>query len=353
LRRYVVFSVLRGVGLVLLVLVVVGGIIQLVGQFDDVGIANYGLAEALSYVLLNMPRTVFQSLPAAALIGTLMSLGNLAVHHELVVMRAAGISKLRVLSTVALAGFVLMVVMTLLGESLAPTLGAYAREMRAQAMLEDGALADSQSTWFKEGDVIFNLRRNAAVPGFSGGIYFFEINDRKSLRNIARADSADVDSDELWVLSNYGETSFWDERVDALKQTESIREYDLRSDLLGLSVVRHDLLDMPALQSYIAYLEENGLSANSYLIAYWSRIASVVAVLFMTLLAVPFVFGSMRSSASGARLVIGLVIGLGFYAFDQMFQNSGEVFEIDPLFVAWAPTAALGIATGIAVLRFR
>ena len=73
-------------------------------------------------MLLRLPRKIFDSLPAAALIGSLLSLGNLAVHRELIVMRASGISSAQLLGAVGLAGFGLAVVMALLGESLAPSL---------------------------------------------------------------------------------------------------------------------------------------------------------------------------------------------------------------------------------------
>ncbi len=85
-------------------------------------------------MLLRLPRKIFDTLPAAALIGSLLSLGNLAVHRELVVMRASGISSLQLLGTVGLAGIGLAVLMALLGESLAPSLAGYANEMRTQAL---------------------------------------------------------------------------------------------------------------------------------------------------------------------------------------------------------------------------
>ena len=83
----------------------------------------------------------------------------------------------------------------------------------------------------------------------------------------------------------------------------------MNPDLLELSVVREDLLDTPSLVRYIGYLQDNGLDAHRYLVAYWSRIASVVSVIVMTVLALPFVFGSLRSAGAGARLVVGLIIG--------------------------------------------
>jgi lipopolysaccharide export LptBFGC system permease protein LptF len=111
---------------------------------------------------------------------------------------------------VGLAGFGLAVFMVLLGESLAPSLEAYANEMRARAMHEDMAVADGQATWLKDGDRIFSLRRQAGDLGYGGGVLMFELGPDNSLREMARADSADVDAANRWVLSNFAQTSFLD-----------------------------------------------------------------------------------------------------------------------------------------------
>ena len=126
LASYIVIGVLKGTALVALALVAVASVIEFVGQLDDVGLASYGLTEALLFVALRIPRKIFDVLPAAALLGALLSLGNLAVHRELVVMRTSGVSQYRLLASIGFAGFILLIVMLLLGESMAPSLGAYA-----------------------------------------------------------------------------------------------------------------------------------------------------------------------------------------------------------------------------------
>lgn len=353
LRTYIVLAVLRGVALTLLVLLAVTSGIELVSQLGDVGTGNYDLATALTYVLLRVPRTMFSVLPAAALIGSLLALGNLAVHRELVVMRASGVSSWQLLSSVGLAGFTLAVAMVLLGESLAPSLGAYASEMRTQALHEDVAVGEGQATWLRDGDRIFALRRQAGDLGYGGGVLMFELGADNSLREVAKAGSADVDAANRWVLSNYAETSFLPNGVTARSERQSAETYNLNPDLLALSVVREDLLDTPSLQRYIGYLQANELDARRYLIAYWTRIADVASVVLMTVLALPFVFGGLRSAGTGARFLVGLVIGLSYYAIGEVLVSAGEVYNFDPLVVAWAPSALLLVITSLALVRAR
>lgn len=353
LRTYLVLAVLRGVAGVLAVLIVVTSAVEFVGQLNDVGTGDYGLEAALTYVGLRIPRTIFVTLPIAALIGALLSLGNLAVHRELIVMRASGVSSWQILSAVGLAGFVLAVLMVLLGESLAPSLGAYASEMRTRAMHEDLSVANGQATWLREGDRIVSLRRAAGDLGYGGGVLLFELNADHSLASLARADSANLDPENRWVLSNYAETSFGPGGVAVGTRADSTAAHGLNPDLLELSVVREDLLDTPSLVRYIDYLEANGLDSHRYLVAYWARVASVVSVIAMTVLALPFVFGSLRSAGAGARLVVGLVVGLSYYVAGEVLTSGGEVYGLHPLIIAWAPTAVLILVTAFAFSRMR
>jgi lipopolysaccharide export system permease protein len=287
------------------------------------------------------------------LIGTLLSLGNLAVHRELIVMRASGVSSWQLLSAVGLGGFVLAVLMVLLGESLAPSLGAYAREMRTRTMHEEIAVANGQATWLREGDRIVSLRRQAGDLGYGDGVLLFELGSDQSLKQIARADSAELDAAGGWVLSNYAHTSFDANGVTSRTERGSSEVSGVNPDLLELSVVREDLLDTPSLVRYIGYLRANGLDAHRYLVAYWSRVASVVSVVAMTVLALPFVFGGLRSAGAGARLVVGLIIGLAYFVAGEVLTSGGAVYGLNPLIIAWAPTALLTLIAAVAFARIR
>ena len=79
LDRYIAGSILKGVAGVVMVLIAVVTAVEFVGQLDDVGTAQYEMQDALAFVALRTPRTIVQMLPAAALLGALLGLGNLAL----------------------------------------------------------------------------------------------------------------------------------------------------------------------------------------------------------------------------------------------------------------------------------
>ena len=107
------------------------------------------------------------------------------------------------------------------------------------------------------------------------------------------------------------------------------------------------------LKQRIEYLERRGQDAARFLGVYWGRIASSISVVLMTMLALPFVLGSLRSASASARMIVGLVIGLGYYVLGELSANSREVFALDPVVAAWAPSAVLFAITALAVARLR
>ncbi len=70
----------------------------------------------------------------------------------------------------------------------------------------------------------------------------------------------------------------------------------------------------------------------------------------MVFLAVPFIFGPLRSSPVGARILAGTLVGIGFHLFNQTFQHIGLVFGVLPWLAASLPTI-LFAAFGIWMLR--
>ncbi len=75
--------------------------------------------------------------------------------------------------------------------------------------------------------------------------------------------------------------------------------------------------------------------------------------MIMPMLALAFVFGSLRTGGTGARLMIGVGIGLAYYLASEMLANSGQVFDLNPALIAWLPSLLLLLITAYALGRVR
>ncbi len=350
LTAYLLRTILSSTALVLLVLLALAGLFEFIGQLDNVQ-GNFGIPQALLFAALRLPQLSFEMLPIAALIGSLVGLGGLASSSELVVMRTAGISIVRLAGMVAIAGLVLTTVTALIGEFIGPPLDYFARHMRNQAVYEQQG-DFGNDTWVKDGPAILHLERINTEFQF-GGIYLYRFYDDNTLQSVARAENAGIDEDDKWILENFRATRFVPGGVEVVESPLAIESFEIGSDLLGIALVKPISLSARGLMSYINYLESNGLAAARYQTELWSRIARTATVTIMPVLALAFVFGSLRSAGHGTRLIIGVLIGLLYFLASEMLANSGQVFDLNPALVSWLPSLALVLVTAYALSRVR
>ncbi len=351
LSSYLMRSILISTALVMLVLLALAGLFEFISQLDDTQ-GNYGVPQALLFALLRLPQLSFEMLPIAALIGSLLGLGDLANHSELVVMRTAGISVIRMAGMVAVSGVVLMILTGVIGEFIGPPLDYFARTMRDAGRYEQEERDIGTAAWVKDGPVILHLERINSEFEF-GALYIFRFNEDSTLKSIARAENAGIDDSDKWILENYRETRFRDDGVQVVESSVAVESFDVNGELLGITLVKPVSLSARGLMSYISYLRKNEMSAARYETELWSRISKTVTVIIMPVLALAFVFGSLRSSGSGSRLLIGVLIGLGYFLASEMVANSGQVFNLNPAVITWVPSIALLLITAFSLSRVR
>lgn len=352
IRGYLSRVIVGTSAIVMAVLLSLGGFIEFVGQLDDIGTGGYGVIQGLAYTLLKIPEMAFVMLPMTVLLGSLLGLGALASGSELIVLRAAGVSQNAVARNVLITGIGLAVLGLLLGEYLSPPLERYSRQFRTFAMHGPSGVATGESAWVRDGDVIMNMSR-LGDPSRFGGVYLFRLESGNRLASVARADSAGLDESQQWTLNNYAGTAFTSDGVSVERARRSAAVSGLNAELLGLTVVRPEALDGMALWRYIAYLRGNELDAHRYEVAFWSRLAAAVAVAPMCVLAVPFAFGQMRRAGTGARMLVGIGIGLAYFLFSRALADGSEVYNLNPFVVGWLPTLALVGATILALAKLR
>ena len=135
--------------------------------------------------------------------------------------------------------------------------------------------------------------------------------------------------------------------------TEVTIRSTVNPDFLGLAATDPDLLTLRGLDSYIDHLRRNSLDAAFYEIGYWSRIARIFAVIIVTLLALPFVFGPLRTTGAGTRTVIGVMLGVVFFLISRHDRERRTAVRPEPRAGGWLPTATIGLCTLVAISRTR
>jgi lipopolysaccharide export system permease protein len=352
LDRYLYRTVLVYTFMAMTVLLVLGGLVVFISQQGDIGVGNYSAGDAFLFTLLNMPQQTFELLPIGAMIGALMGLGNLASGSELVVTRASGVSVWRIAWPVGLAGLTLALIMYGVGEYAAPPMAQFAKREKTTSKLQDVSFAGSSTAWVKEGNLILRVQTGEVDRAF-GGVSVFELDGPTHLRSIQRAARISVADPGRWSLHNVATSRFDKDRVEGDTVGELTMRSTVNPEFLGLAATDPQLLTLRGLAAYIDHLRRNSLETASYEIGYWSRIARLLAVVVVTLLALPFVFGPLRTTGAGTRTVIGVLLGVVFFLVTGTIEKGGQLFNLNPVLVGWLPTAVVGLCTLIAISRTR
>jgi lipopolysaccharide export system permease protein len=352
LDRYIVRAILGAVLMVLMVMLVLGALFLFIDQQDDIGTGHYTTLGAFWYTLMNLPQLAYELLPIMALIGSLLGLGSLARGSELTVIRATGVSVGRLASMALLAGLILTLLEVLLGEFLAPPLQTAAREQKAFSKLSGSVSFGGGGAWVRDGDLILNVAGQSSERQF-GSMQIFELSPEHRLLAMGHAGHAVSGSKGKWLLSDYAESRFQDNTVTTRPAGERLLESNVSAGFLGLAVEDPKQLTGRALWRLITYFRNNSLDAREYVFAFWSRIARTVAVMFTVLLAIPFVLGSLRSAGTGARMLMGLLLGVGFFLLQRLIESGTIVYNLNPVLLAWLPTALLVLVTFALLARAR
>ncbi|MGC4027533.1 MAG: LPS export ABC transporter permease LptG [Steroidobacteraceae bacterium] len=352
LDRYILRSVVGAVALVLLVLLTLAALFLFISQQQEVGTGNYGGLQALRFVVLSLPEQFFEFLPIAALMGSLIGMGVLAHGSELTVMRAAGISTGRIGLAMALAGVAIAVVAGLTAEFVAPAAGDMARTQKALAKFSNISFAGRGGAWARDGRLF--VKAEALSPdGALGGITVFALTPDNRLELVGHARRGAGRAQGGWELHGYSESRFIANRIVSVGVPVHHLDTGLSAGFLGLAVADPSDLSMRELWRAITYLDANGQDTRSWRYAFWSIAAQVAAIPFAVLLALPFLFGSLRAAGNGARATLGLVLGLAYFILQRMVASGTIAFQLDPLLLAWLPTAVLALAVAVLIARMR
>jgi lipopolysaccharide export system permease protein len=372
LDRYLYRTVLLYAFMAMVVMLTLAALVLFITQQSDIGVGNYSAGDAFLNTLLNLPQTAFEILPIGAMIGALMGLGNLAAGSELVVTRASGVSVWRTAWPVGLAGLTLAVIMYGIGEYAAPPMAQFAKREKTTAKMADVSFAGSSSAWVKDGNLILRVQTGDADHAF-GGVSVFELDGPTRLSSILRAariseaDAGRTDAGRTdaaraapgpanagrWNLQDVATSRFGKDHVDADTRSEETMRSNVNPDFLGLAATDPQLLTLHGLASYIDHLRRNSLETAVFEIGFWSRIARLFAVIVVTLLALPFVFGPLRTTGAGTRTVIGVLLGVLFFLITRTVENGGQLFNLDPMLVGWLPTLGVTLCTIVAISRTR
>ncbi|CAM3895348.1 Lipopolysaccharide export system permease protein LptG [Vibrio aerogenes CECT 7868] len=349
LDLYIGRTIIATTSLVLVTFVGLSGIIKYVEQLRKVGQGSYDLLKALYFVLLSIPRDIEMFFPMAALLGALIGLGMLAASSELVVMQAAGFSKLNIGISVLKTAVPLMVIITLLGQWGAPQAQKMARDLRAFSTSGGKLLSVRMGVWARDAnDFIFITK----VDGDTlYGLNIWRFDDDKKLNKVIFATEADYIKDNQWNMKQVTVTDMAkDKIITRQKFPERSWQTAIEPNKLSVVTVKPEELSLSGLYDYVHFLKASEQDSSRYELALWRKVTQSFSIAVMMLMALSFIFGPLRSVTMGARILSGVVAGFTFYISSEFFGPLSLVYGFPPALGAVAPSF---VFLSIAVMLLR
>ena len=338
LDRYIGKSILGSIFATLLTLVGLSAIIKFVEQFRSVGRGTYDIWQAVAFTGLTIPKDIETFFPMAALLGALMALGNLASRSELVVMQAAGFSRFKIGMAVMKTALPLVLLTMVIGEWGIPQTEQFARDMRARALSGGSMLSMKNGVWAKDGNNFVFVRR-VTDDAKLNDIYIYTFDQHRNLTELKHANQASYSEDESkWTLRQVNHSMISKDEITTSNRLSEKWETNLTPDKLGAVSLRPTSLSISGLYNYISFLRETGQDVSRFELTFWRKIFQPVSVGVMMLLALSFIFGSLRSVTAGARIVTGICFGFLFYVVNEIFGQMSVVYNMPAVFGALMPS---------------
>lgn len=336
LDRHIGRTVITTSLIVLSVLLALFTFMTFLSELKMVGRGHYGYLQALIYVVMAIPRLCYQLMPIAALLGGLIGLGMMANQNELTVIRAAGVSRARIIQSVMQAALVLVALGFAMGQWVAPRSEVLAQNQRAESLGEQPTLQTRSGLWYRDADSFVHIRSMEAADRLIG-IDIYVLDGHHHLREYRHAAMANFQKGR-WTLRDVHRRLVDGATVREEQAAQMDWTTTIEPDLLDVVAVRPESMAIWELYDYLDFLHANGLDAGRHELAFWRQVLTPVTTLVMVMLSIPFVFGSLRSVNLGQRVMVGALLGIGFYLLDQMSGYVGLVYNISPLLCALAPS---------------
>ena len=370
LTRHVAKEVLIDTLFVLVALVALIAFFDLVSQARNIG-NRYSISMALFLTMLKLPSRLYEVMPIAALLGAVYTMSRLASNSEFTIMRVAGLSPFRLAGMMTVPALILIAMTYCLGEWLTPAADMMRNDMDNILFNRKlSARGYSSGVWVKD-NVKEQQNAGQATVRFvnvhnliagehsrTGAWRVFEFDKDGSLIRVLHAPEASYISGRGWHLKDakvetlpkitHDETPMV-EKSSARKDVDLMLPSEMRPEILGVLTIKPERMGISDLWQYIAHLKETKQTSDRYQVALWSKVFYPLAIFVMLAVAMPFAYLNTRSGGVSIKIFAGLMIGISFYALNNIFSFLGVLNTWHPMVVAVVPTSVMLICAAVAL----
>ncbi len=359
LTLYICLRFLRGLvwsflGVVFLILLIDGS-----DQVNFMASNNIPITSGLKNTVFRLPSILIDAMPLVIMLAGLSTFINLSRSSELVIIRSAGRSALRILMAPLFLTLVFGIFCTTVGNPIVATSIKYSENFLQDLGLRPRNFMSvtGSGIWLREKISDKQVVIKADQTNFDGTVLFnltiFEFDGEDTLKRRINAESGELLPGKwklqhavVWSLKEHGpmEESF------KLEKRENFN--------IGTTLSRSQILDSFAdpkainfwmLRNFIEKLENSGFSAIRHKIFLQSEISRPLFFIAMLLIGSGFALRHSRFGQTGILIILSVTSGFLLFSIKRISESLGAAGEIPVILSAFGPSVS-GILFAVGLL---
>ncbi|MFC1724695.1 LptF/LptG family permease [candidate division KSB1 bacterium] len=311
-------------------------IVDLISNIDKFLNKNVPLVIVVKYYIFYLPYILVLILPAAVLIASLFSVGQLARRNELVAFKASGVSLYRITAPLLTVAFIVSVFSLLFTEYVVPVTSGKKLDIDRKYIrqVSEARITQSRNLYFEDIEnrfVTIQYYDGARKKATSVNITY---QDNETIKNIIQAKKM-IWQDSLWILNEVSVRSFIN-GVEEMNEFSSLPMEDFSfnpDDLLDIWL-KPEEMNFFQLKRFIERRRELGVDVRVWLVELMLKISFPFANFIIVLFGVPLVSKGTRSGGA-IGFGIALVICFFFFGTVRIGQYLGRADMMNPVLSAW------------------
>jgi len=235
LDRYIAKQVLVSIFSVLGILIIVVGLLDLVDEIKKIS-DDYPISLAFLYVILNTPQNIYEILPIATLMGSLIGLSKLSSTSELNAVKSSGLSFLKITSITLKTGLLIVVITFLIGEFIAPKGQQLANNIKNLSESTRLSMKNTDGIWIKSNSSFIHIAKvypNKIVQEVS----LYRFNNKQQLMESIYAEEGYY-ANGMWKMKNVTSTSFMKKDIEIETEAEATFQEFIDLDLFDIMIIK-------------------------------------------------------------------------------------------------------------------
>lgn len=311
--------------------------------------------DVIAYFLYSIPAIATPTLPIAALLATLLAMGNLSRHNEVTAMYAGGVSLSWIFAPIFIVGILLSIVGFFNNELLMPPAASRANVIRNERIEKKRHIIifRERDLWLRGPDnSIVNIDFTPPDRTEMLGINIYKMNPDFTVRERIRARRLVLENG-VWHLREGMKFAIQNDRVVATPLDEEPYNIVESPEDLKMIIKRSEEMSFGELWDYVHRLKASGYHILRYEVDLHNKLAFPLSSLVMVMIATPLSLVRVRSGGAGRSVALAVFIAFAYWAVMSIGTTFGRSGVIPPAISAWLANVVFMSAAGSILYRMQ